>query len=69
MIFSLYTAPLLVVLVTYFGSELEKLSKLKPSKSSKMCHYQYWKRVIVLVNFQDKLIQCKLLVYILSIMT
>jgi len=37
--FSLYAVPLLAVLVVYFRSRLEKLSGLKPSKSSKVCHH------------------------------
>ena len=43
-------------LVTYFGSRLRKLSILRLLEDSKICHCQYWKNVLVLVNFQNKLI-------------
>ena len=39
--FSLCAVSLLVVLVIYFGSELEKLSRLRPPESSKMCCCQH----------------------------
>jgi len=67
--FSLYIVPLLATLVTYLGSRLGKLSRLRLLGDSKICHYQYWKKVLVLVNFQNKLIQCKLLDYILNILS
>ena len=54
--FSLYTIPLLVVLVAYFKSGLGELSVLRPLESSEVYYYQYQKRILVLVNFQDKLI-------------
>ena len=39
-------------------------------KDSKMCHYQYQKLVLVLVDFQNKAsIKYKLLVYILGILS
>jgi len=41
--FSLYAAPLLVILVTYFGIELEDLAGGKLPKDSKIYYYQYQK--------------------------
>ena len=49
--FILCAVPLLAILVIYFGSRLEKLSGWKPLESAKVCYCQYWKRVLVLVNF------------------
>ena len=37
--FSLYAVILPATLVAYSRSRLEKLSRLKPSKSSKMCYH------------------------------
>jgi len=39
--FSLCAVPLLAILVTYFRSELEKLSGWKPLESGKVCHCQH----------------------------
>ena len=66
--FSLYTIPLLVTLIIYFKSRLGKLSGLKLLESNRVYHHQYQNRVLVLVNFQNKLIQCKLPVYILDVL-
>ena len=52
--FSLYATSLQVILATYFRSRLGKLSKLGLSEGGKMCYCQYWKRLLVLVNFQNK---------------
>ena len=52
--FSLYTASLQVILITYFERVLGGLRRLRLPKS---------------VNFQNKLLQCKLLVYILCILS
>ena len=52
--FSLYTISLLITLVTYFRSGLGKLSRLRLLESGKIYHYQYWKKVLVLVDFQNK---------------
>ena len=46
--FSLCAAPLLVA---YFRSGLEKLSRLGLLESGKVCCCQHWKRVLVLVDF------------------
>jgi len=40
----------------YFGTELGKLSRWKLLEGSKIYYCQYWKRVLVLVNFQNKLV-------------
>jgi len=45
-----------VVLVTYFGKVLGELEELRLLENSKMCYYQYWKLVLVLVNFQNQTI-------------
>ena len=47
--------PLQLVLVVYFGSGLSELSGLELLEGSEICYCQYWKRVLVLVDFQDKL--------------
>ena len=60
---------LLVILVTYIRSELGKLSGLELLENGIVCCYQHQKRVLVLVKFQNKLIQCKLLVYIIGILS
>ena len=52
--FSLYTVPLLIILVTYFRMEFRELSKKKQQESSEVYRYQYWKWMLVLVDFQDK---------------
>ena len=52
---------LLATLVAYFRSRLGKLSRLNPLESGEVCYYQHWKRISVLVNFQNKY---KLLDYI-----
>ena len=54
--FSLYTVLLQVALVTYFRRVLGELKGLKPLKGNEMCHCQYQKLLLVLVNFQDKAI-------------
>jgi len=66
--FSLYATPLQVVLVIYFGRVFGELRELRLLKDGKVCHCQHWKLILVLVNFQNKLLQCKLPVYILSIL-
>jgi len=45
---------LLVILVIYFGSELSRLSELGLLESGKVCCHQHWKRMSILVDFQDK---------------
>jgi len=52
--FNLYTMPLLITLVTYFRSGLGKFSRLRLLRSGKIYHYQYWKKMWVLVDFQNK---------------
>ena len=52
----MYIISLLVILVIYFKSRLGKLSELELLKSSKVCCYQYWKKMLVLVDFQNKLV-------------
>jgi len=64
--FSLYAVPLLVTLFVYFRIVLGNLVGRKLLESSKVYYHQHWRRVLVLVNFQDKLVQCKLLDYILG---
>jgi len=46
----------------------ETFGGLELPKGGEVCYCQYQKSVLVLVNFQDKLIQCKLLDYILSML-
>jgi len=53
--FNLCAVPLLAVLVTYFGNGLEELSGWKPLEDGKVYCYQHWKRVSVVVDFQDNL--------------
>jgi len=60
--------PLLVTLVVYFGIRLGHLEDGKPLKGGKMCCHQYWKWELILVNSQNKLVQCKLLDYILDML-
>jgi len=36
--FSLCTIPLLIIQVTFFGSELEDLESRKPQEDGKVCH-------------------------------
>ena len=52
--FSLCTVSLLVVLVAYFESGLEKLNRLRLLENGKICCCQHWKRMLVLVDFQNK---------------
>jgi len=52
--FSLYVIFLLVTLIIYFESGLGELNRLGLLKSNKMCCCQHWKRVSILVDFQDK---------------
>jgi len=52
--FSLYTTSLLVILIIYFGSGLSELNGLGLLESNKMCCCQHWKRMSILVDFQNK---------------
>jgi len=45
--FSLYTMPLLAILVIYFESRLRELSGLELLEGSKVCHSQHQKSVLV----------------------
>jgi len=65
--FSLCAALLLVVLVAYFRIELGNLVGGKPPENGKVCHCQHQKWVLVLVDFQNKLVQYKPPDYILDI--
>ena len=49
-----------------FGRGLDELRNLRLLEGSKVCYCQHWELVLVLVDFQNKLLQYKLLVYILS---
>ena len=51
--FSLCVAPLLAILVVYFGNGLGELKELELLEGGKMCCCQHQKKVSVLVNFQD----------------
>ena len=51
--FILYAVSLLATLVIYFGMELGDLTDRKSLEGNKMCYYQYWRWMLVLVNFQD----------------
>ena len=51
--FSLYNISLLATLVAYFRTELGDLADGEPPKGSKMCCCQYWRWILVLVNFQN----------------
>jgi len=66
--FSLYTISLLVTQVIFFEMGLKNLVGRKPPEGDEICYCQYWKCVLVLVNFQDKLVQCKLPDYILGML-
>ena len=67
--FCLCVVSLLVILISYFRSGLGRLSGLEPLEDGMIYCHQHQKRASVLVKFQNKLIQCKLLVYILGILS
>jgi len=52
--FSLYAVSLLVALVIYFASGLGEVNGLGPLEGDEVCYHQHWKRVLVLVDFQNK---------------
>jgi len=51
--FSLCVVYLLAILVIYFRMRLRDLADGKLLESGKVYYHQYWKYILVLVNFQN----------------